>query len=124
MSIPDQDIKKETYTGDEVRHLVAREVMKHRLEQMEGSQLQIKEEIAKIGTDITTSNKLLMHEISKLYDVIGKGQKDLRSEIERDFASKAELIKLEGKVDGLALKISIATGAIVLLIQVGMKFIG
>jgi uncharacterized protein YPO0396 len=124
MPLPSHEEQKDTYSSDEVRHLVAREVMKHRLDQFETEQLQVKEEIRKIGAEISTSNKMLTHQVEKLHEVTAKGAKDLRSEIERDFASKAELIKLEGKVDGLALKISFGTGAIVLAIQVLMKFVG
>ena len=33
--IPDQDVTKETYTASEMAHLVAREVMKHRMGDLE-----------------------------------------------------------------------------------------
>jgi hypothetical protein len=108
---------EKTYTETEALHLVAREVAKQRMGDMEAK---IAENDSKTATAMTE----LKLRIEGLHNLIEKQNLErvktadsLREEIEKDFASKTDLMILQNKVDQLWLRISVSIGTV---IAVGM----
>ena len=111
MSIPGYE-EKETYTRDEVEHIVARRVMAHRLDDLErtiAQQAQIAEKLAgQFDEAVSKLEKLIV----RRNDDIRTYRDELRREIHEEFATRTELQVLESKVDGLVPRLLLGVGMI------------
>lgn len=105
-----------TYSEDETMHLIAREVMKHRMEDLEkklaAGELATAVGLAKIENHLGEV-KIMIEKQSVKED---KSRGDLKKEIESDFASKTDFANLKKQIDDLVLKIN---WTIVLIIAAG-----
>jgi len=106
------------FTEDEAMHLVAREVAKQRMSDME-------RKIADNDHKVTVALAKLEQQIGQVITMIdkqsleqNKSVKDLREEIEKEFASKLDLQRVENKIDQLWVKI--ATSIVVVSIFSGV----
>lgn len=100
------------FTEDEAMHLVAREVAKQRMGDMEKkiSENDTKTSIALAEIKTQINQVILMFE--KMTIDQSKERKELKEEIERDFATKADLKAVETKLDGLVIKITMIVGTL------------
>ena len=100
------------FTEDEAMHLVAREVAKQRMGDMEKkiSDNDTKTSIAL--AEIKTQIKQVINMIEKQSIAEDRTLKELKEEIERDFATKADLKAVETKLDGLVGKIAMVVGTL------------
>lgn len=103
---------EKTYTEDEAMHLVAREVAKQRMGDMEKkiSDNDTKTSIAL--AEIKTQIKHVINMIEKQSLEEDRTRKELKEEIEKDFATKADLKAVETKLDGLIVKITMIVGTL------------
>lgn len=118
--LPPQEHK---YTAEEVNHLVAREVAKQRMADMERQIGTLNNTITKAVADFNAKLDALSNTISTQHKTIWeaiRGERDeLRKEIEKDFATKLDLALLEAKVDKIWLKVSIPVATITALVNLG-----
>jgi len=103
----------EMISRDEAMHLVAREVAKQRMSDMEKK---IAENDHKSVTALTeiklqVAQVIVMIKEQNVQNV--SDQRELKKEIEKEFASKFDLERLENKLDKLWLKITVTVGTIV-----------
>lgn len=109
--------KEKLYTADDVQHMVAREVARQRMEDMERQlgtlTATLNKTVTEFNLKLDSINKNIIVNTDKLFLEFREDRKDLRDEIEREFASQKELIRLEGKVDKIWLKVSVPVGVIV-----------
>jgi septal ring factor EnvC (AmiA/AmiB activator) len=100
------------FTEDEAMHLVAREVAKQRMSDMERkiSDNDTKTSIAL--AEIKTQIKQVINMIEKQSIEEDHTRKELKEEIERDFATKSDLKVVEVKLDGLVTKIAMVVGTL------------
>lgn len=125
MSLPEyEDVLKGTYTADEVQHIIARKVMQHRMVDLEAK-------IAAGETNVNAGFSRLEGTLLSIQQAVKKGADDIRDikneikeEIKEDYATKMELERLEHKVDKMWAKITIAVSVSVVLLELGLKFIG
>ena len=102
-----------TFTEDEMLHQTAREVMKYRMGDLE-------KRLASGDTYTAAGLAELKTRISQVITMIERqgtqekeSRRELKKEIESEFASKIDLERLENKLDKMWLKITISTSAIV-----------
>lgn len=107
MSIPSQNA---TYTREEVDHLVAREVAKQRMADLE-------RQIGSTNNEVVTMAAELKAQLTNIQRQIETQRGEIKSEIKEDFATKMELLALESKVDKMWLKISIPVSIMVGIVQ-------
>ena len=109
--LPPQDHKEGTmYTEDEMRHVVSREVMKHRMEDFERGLTMLTNQVKDSNAKIQASLEALDHSLDKHYDHTDKCRNDIRDEIERDFVSKVEFATYMSKIQSVQWR---TTGVIV-----------
>ena len=123
-AIPDQDVKKDSYTASEMQHLVAREVMKHRMTDLEQNLARSADNVDTMFGKVNIALAEIKQGIAMSDAHLKECRDDLRKEVDRDFATKLELQILEGKVDKMWAKITVAVGVVVFLIQYLFTFIG
>lgn len=99
-------------TEEEAAHLVAREVAKQRMGDME-------RKISENENKVTISLAELKQQINQVMLMIekqnveqGKSSKELKEEIEKEFASKLDLQRVENKLDGLLMKITVVVATV------------
>lgn len=105
--IPQQEKK---YTVEEVNHLVAREVAKQRMGDLERDLSELKNENVKMWAKLDANFDSLQKAIECRDD-------DLRKEIERDFATKVEVAELRGEMGKLSIKVTAMVSFAVMLIE-------
>jgi len=105
--------EKETYTRDEVEHLVARRVMSHRLDDLERSIKAQADMADRLGNHFDEAVERLEKLITRRDDSLNAHREELRREIHEEFATRNELAILEGKVDGLVPRLLLGIGLIV-----------
>lgn len=104
--------KNKQYTQDELDHIVARETAKNQLSDFKNNLAltnqantqalaDINAKINQIFSVMSEQNKEQRIEREKLIE-------DLRKEIEKDFASKIDMINISNRLDQLWIKISVA----------------
>jgi hypothetical protein len=102
--------QEKSYTREEVDHLVAREVAKQRMNDLERSLSEVKSETLKMWAKFDAS-------FGALQKVIEGRDQSLRDEIERDFATKLEVEQLKGEVSKVWLKVSIPVITVLTIAQ-------
>lgn len=113
MTLPPQE---KLFTEEEVGHLVAREVAKQRMHDIERSIQTMKDDSLKMWAKFDAG-------FDSLQKAIENRDADLRKEMERDFATKLDLEQLKGEVSRIWLKVSVPVATIVSLITVGSHYI-
>ena len=114
MSLPDQE-PKDTYTQTEVQHIVAREMAKQQIKQLEQGQIELNKKMLELKSELLTELHTLRVTLEKQPETL-----------EKDFVSRMEALKmksevekqvsdLENKVDSQWLKITIPIGVITAL---------
>jgi len=107
MNLPPQE---KNYTIDDVNHMVAREVAKQRMSDLERNLQQTNDQVVKMWAKFDASFEAIKLAI--------EGQEDnWRKEMERDFATKMDLERLDAKVDKVWLKVSLPVATVVGLVQ-------
>lgn len=94
MSLPEYE-EKPSYSQDEVRHIVAREVAKQQLQQLQSGQIELNKKMVEMVADFTAKLDGLTILISKQPEKMEKCRTELRREIEKDFPSKLEFNTME-----------------------------
>lgn len=107
MTIPPQD---KQYTREEVDHLVAREVAKQRMSDLEKTLTDTKNDMVKMWAKFDAS-------FESLQKTLEGRDKTLREEMERDFATKVEFEQLKGEVEKVWLKVSIPVTVVLVIAQ-------
>lgn len=102
MPLPQQDIK-ESYTADEVQHLIAREWAKNEIVSLRGGHLDIQKQLVEItGTfnaELKNFREMMIGFPASIAHQITQCRKDLRHEIEQDFPSKVETLQMEQRIE-------------------------
>ena len=123
MGLPNQE-SKDTYTYDEVQHIVARQVMQHRLTDLEGKISVNETNVASMFAKLEATVQTLFAQLEKQTFLVKECREDLKSEIDREYATKLELSKLEAKVDKMWAKITVAVTLAVGFVQIALSFLG
>jgi len=100
------------YTQDEVNHIVARETAKNQLNDFK-SHLSLMNQsntqaLADINAKITQIFSIMSDQNKEQRDEREKLIEGLKKEIEKDFASKIDMINISNRLDQLWIKISVA----------------
>lgn len=122
-SLPSQE-SSTSYTYEEMQHIVAREVMKHRLSDLEAKLASVETNMTGLFAKLETSLHNLAIQLSKSSEVIKECREELKDEVEREFATKLELKSLEAKVDKMWAKITVAVSLSVVFIQYLLDILG
>ena len=110
-ALPPQEHKKGTmYTEDDMQHVVAREVMKHRMDDYERGMLALTNQVKDSNAAVKAGLDGLDKSLGKHYDHVTECRDDLRLEIERDFVTKVEFLQELSKIEKVIWK---ATGVMV-----------
>ena len=123
MALPEQE-HTEFYTETEVQHLVAREVMKHRMGDFEVKLSGVETSMSAMFAKLEASIHTVMIQITKSADLVKECREDLKREIDREYATKLEVQRLEGKVDKMWAKITVAVSLSVGFIQLVLSYFG
>lgn len=107
-----------------MQHIVAREVMKHRLSDLEAKLASVETNMTGLFAKLETSLHNLAIQLSKSSEVIKECREELKDEVEREFATKLELKSLEAKVDKMWAKITVAVSLSVVFIQYLLDILG
>lgn len=120
---PQQQEEGTMYSESDVQHLVAREVMKHRMNDYERGLSSLTNQVKDSNAKVDQSLKSLNESLERHYQHTSDCREDLRNEIERDFVTKLEFTTemskldtkidavghtLSSKIDGLTIKIATA----------------
>jgi hypothetical protein len=102
MPLPAQDIK-DSYTADEVQHLIAREWAKNEIISLKAGALEFQKQLVEIGG---TTNGELKHLRETLQEFptmvanqISQCRAEMRREIEQDFPNKLEAMRMEQRIE-------------------------
>ena len=102
MPLPPQDFK-ESYTPDEVQHLIAREWAKNEIITLRQGHLELQKQLVEfMGTNQADSKALremLAGFPASVAAQIDNCRKDMRREIESDFPSKLEAMRMEQRIE-------------------------
>jgi hypothetical protein len=101
------------YSEDEMLQRAASEVAKQRMSDLERNLTLASQTNAETLTDIKQQIAQVIKMIDKQNSDQKTERKEFKEEIEKEFASKADLSRLEGKLDSLWLRITVTVGAIV-----------
>jgi len=104
------DQNDNTFTREEVDHLVAREVAKQRMADLERQLGSTNNEVVKMSAELRA-------QLTNILRQIEIQRSEIKAEIKEDFATKMDLLALESKVDKIWLKISIPVSVIVAVSQ-------
>lgn len=115
--LPPQDAKM--YTESEVNHLVAREVAKQRISDLERQIGAMKNDhskgFAQMEAKLDALGRTMEMQHQQLRESYHSEQVSLKDQIAKDYATKLDLAALDNKVDKLWLKITLPVGTITLL---------
>jgi hypothetical protein len=111
MSIHPQE---KTYTEEEVNHLVAREVAKQRMADIERNVANVNDQVVKMWAKFDAS-------FEALNKALENRDGELRREIERDFATKLEMEQLRSELSKVWLKVSIPVATLVIVAELAIK---
>ena len=111
--LPDQDeFTDRLYTADDVQHIVAREMARRQIEQLQNGQLETNKRLVEMTAAFNAELKSLREMIASQPAQVDACRSELRHEIERDFPGRIEFLELEDKVDRQWLKITMILGTL------------
>ena len=142
MSLPNQQ-PQETYTHDEMQHIVAREVMKHRLADLEAKMAAHEEAANSVFAEIRASLKAIEQKLTGVRQEFKEDMEDCRKEFREEiheemrenYTHQKEMVQMENrlearitgvenKVDRNWLKVTTAVGVMYIVIEYGFRFFG
>jgi ElaB/YqjD/DUF883 family membrane-anchored ribosome-binding protein len=140
MSLPKQE-PQESYTYDELQHVVAREVMKHRLSDLEVRLASHETSSSEIFADIRASLKTIEQKLSGVRQEFKEDMDDCRKEFREEvhqemrenYTHQREMSKMENrldtkinavehKVDRNWIKVTTAVAVVFILFEYAFKF--
>lgn len=102
MPLPAQDMK-ESYTPDEVQHLIAREWAKNEILQLRNGHMELQRQMIEVtgatNAELKSLRETLIAFPNTVASQIAQCRRDLREEIEQDFPSKLEAISMEKRIE-------------------------
>ena len=102
MSLPAQDLK-ETYTADEVQHLIAREWAKNEIIALRAGAIEFQKQLVEIGSSTNSELKHLREVLQEFPTMVANQiahcRDDMRREMEKDFPSKIETMDMEKRIE-------------------------
>jgi len=100
--IPAQEVK-DAYSYDEVQHLIAREWAKQEIITLRNGQLELQKQIVELTGGFTSEMRSMREMLAGLPGLvasqISECRKDMRQEIENDFPSKLETLRMEQRIE-------------------------
>lgn len=124
MALPNQTDYKDSYSSDEVQHIVAREVMKHKMGDFEVKLASVEANMTSLFSKLEASLASLSLQISKSSEMVKECREELRADVDREFATKLELNRLDSKVDKMWAKITVAVSLAVGFTQIVLNYFG
>lgn len=110
--LPEQEAK---YTKEDMDHMVAREVAKQRLSDLERNLEGTNQQVIKMFAKFDLS-------FESLQKVIEGQDEKIRKEIERDFATKLDLAEVRSEISKVWLKVSIPVSTVLILVGLVSKY--
>ena len=102
MTLPSQD-PKETYTADEVQHLIAREWAKNEIITLKAGSIEFQKQLVEIGGATSSELKHLRETLQEfptmVANQISNCRAEMRREIEQDFPNKLEAMRMEQRIE-------------------------
>ena len=132
--LPPQE-EKDFYTMDEMQHVIAREVMKHRLETFEQNMSLLHEQFKEGTVEVKTALATINENLKRQYSHISEVKAEIKREIDKDYVSEVKFItelaavekkvtQVEVKIDKQWIKISSMTSVSVIMIGAVAKVLG
>ena len=107
-ALPDQE-KKAAYSEDDVQHIVAREMAKQQLVQLQNGQLEINKRLVEIVSEFRAELKGIKAMLDKTPESVDSCKADLKKEIREDHPDRIEMLRLErdilARIDALNNKV-------------------
>jgi hypothetical protein len=102
MSLPAQDVK-DSYTADEVQHLIAREWAKNEIITLKAGALEFQKQLIEIGGATNAELKHLRESIQEFPSMVSSQiahcRDDMRREIQKDFPDRLEAVAMEKRIE-------------------------
>lgn len=102
MGLPDQE-PRDTYTHDEVQHIVAREWAKQEILRLANGQMELQRTMIEVtgqnSAELKGLRELLTGFPSLVSEQVNRCRKDLRAEIENEFPTKLESLRMEQRIE-------------------------
>lgn len=101
------------YSEEEMQRTLTKEILKFQLAALSRDVDVLKQTSAKDLTEIKTQIGQVIEMIKEQSHEQEKNRKEFKAEIEKEFASKVDLARLENKLDSLWLRITVTVGVLV-----------
>ena len=102
MPIPAQDIK-DSYTADEVQHLIAREWAKNEILTLRAGAVEFQKQLVEIGGTTNAELKHLRETLQEFPTMVASQishcREDMRREMEKDFPNRIEAMGMEQRIE-------------------------
>lgn len=102
MPLPAQDLK-ESYTADEVQHLIAREWAKNEIISLRNGHMELQRQMIEVtgatNAELKSLRETLIEFPNSVANQIAQCRRELREEIEQDFPNKLEAIRMEQRIE-------------------------
>jgi hypothetical protein len=102
MSLPAQDIK-DSYTADEVQHLIAREWAKNEILTLRAGAVEFQKQLVEIGGATNAELKHLRETLQEFPTMVASQishcRDEMRREIQKDFPDRIEAIAMEKRIE-------------------------
>lgn len=118
-ALPDQD-KKTAYTEDDVQHIVAREMAKQQLIQLQNGQLETNKRLVEIVSEFKAELKGIRAMLDKTPEEVNQCKVELKNEIKEAHPDHSDLKVVEGQLDKfkhIGYGLTIGAGVIFILAQ-------
>lgn len=99
--LPDQEQGSRLYSESDVQHIVAREVAKQQVRELQSGLLATNKTLADLTANFTTELKSVRELLQKQPDQIRECRVDLRREIEKDFPNRLEMMDMENRIEDM-----------------------
>ena len=107
-ALPDHE-KKAAYSEDDVQHIVAREMAKQQLVQLQNGQLETNKRLVEIVSEFRAELKGIKAMLDKTPESVDSCKADLKKEIREDHPDRIEMLRLErdilARIDALNNKV-------------------
>jgi len=113
--LPEHDNHETVYSRDDVDHLVAREVAKQRMADLERQIGSTNNVVVQMGADLKA-------QLNSLLQQLVEQRHTLREEIEKEYATKMELFQLRSTVEKMWLKITMPISVVVVVVNLASHF--